>query len=176
MYCDELCNICVTVCPNLANQQYEIEPVTYNLQKIVQKNGKYEIVNDKQFKVEQKYQVYNIADWCNECGNCNTFCPTKDAPYQNKPKVHLTKESFKNSPHGFFIIDKPENSIIYYKKDKLIHKLVETKNYYLYGVKGINIKINKKQFYIIDYEIINNAKIVDLQIVAEMSVLKNGLL
>ena len=175
LYCDELCNICVTVCPNLANQQYEIEPISFTLQKIIQKDDKYKIIIDKEFKIEQKYQVYNIADWCNECGNCNTFCPTKDAPYQNKPKVHLTKESFKNSPSGFFIIKKPVNSIIFYKKDKKIHKLVETKNYYLYGVKGINIKIDKKQFYIVDYEITNNAKMVDLQIVAEMSVLKKAL-
>jgi len=33
LYCDEICNICTTVCPNFANYSYDIEPVSYYLQK-----------------------------------------------------------------------------------------------------------------------------------------------
>lgn len=38
--------------------------------------------------------LLNIANYCNECGNCNTFCPTNRAPYKEKPKFWLTKQSF----------------------------------------------------------------------------------
>ena len=172
LYCDELCNICVTVCPNLANQQYEIEPVAYDMQKIVLQNGEYNIVNDKKYSVTQKYQVYNIADWCNECGNCNTICPTKDAPYINKPKLHLSQQSFLDSPHGYFITAKTNSTkIIFYKKARVIYKLVETENYYLYAIKGVTVKFNKADFSIIDFEIINNAKEIDFKVAFEMSIL-----
>lgn len=35
-------------------------------------------------------QVLNIGDFCNECRNCTTFCPTAGDPYKNKPKFYLT--------------------------------------------------------------------------------------
>jgi len=35
LQCDEICNVCVSVCPNLANFSYTIDPVTWSLQKAV---------------------------------------------------------------------------------------------------------------------------------------------
>ncbi|MCD4696639.1 MAG: FAD-dependent oxidoreductase, partial [Bacteroidales bacterium] len=80
LQCDEVCNTCVTVCPNLALYQYSVESVKLDLQKIKTINGKSTIINDHPFEIKQTPQILHIADWCNECGNCNTFCPTADAP------------------------------------------------------------------------------------------------
>ena len=38
--------------------------------------------------------MVNIADFCNECGNCETFCSTAGAPYKDKFKMHLNRKSF----------------------------------------------------------------------------------
>jgi len=40
LYCDDICNVCVSVCPNRANISYEIEPVRCQLQQIILKDGK----------------------------------------------------------------------------------------------------------------------------------------
>jgi putative selenate reductase len=70
--CDAFCGICVSVCPNLALQTYEIDPAASQLR--------------------QRYQVAVIADLCNECGNCTTFCPTSGEPYRDKPRLFIDRE------------------------------------------------------------------------------------
>jgi putative selenate reductase len=70
--CDVFCGICVSVCPNLALQTYEIDPAASRL--------------------HQRYQVAVIADLCNECGNCTTFCPTSGEPYRDKPRLFIDRE------------------------------------------------------------------------------------
>ncbi len=102
LLCDEICNICVTVCPNFANQGYEIAPVKFSLQTAIQdKEGRISLEEGPEFELTQKYQIYNIADFCNECGNCRTFCPTMGAPYKDKPKIHLSDESWNMAEEGF---------------------------------------------------------------------------
>jgi putative selenate reductase len=123
LLCDEICNICVTVCPNFANQGFELQPVLYNLQKATKsKDGIITLEDGQVFEITQKYQIYNIADFCNECGNCNTFCPTMGAPYLDKPKIHLSKESWENADEGFRIL-KNGKEILYKDKENRIHKL-----------------------------------------------------
>ncbi|MCK5097588.1 MAG: FAD-dependent oxidoreductase, partial [Desulfobacteraceae bacterium] len=74
--CDTLCNICTTVCPNRANISYKAAPFKAQTFKAIYKNGKSLIEKKGIFSVSQVYQVINIGDFCNECGNCTSFCPT----------------------------------------------------------------------------------------------------
>ena len=32
-----------------------------------------------------------LTDFCNECGNCVTFCPTSGEPYRDKPRLYLDR-------------------------------------------------------------------------------------
>ncbi len=80
--CDVFCSLCVSVCPNLALQTYEIDPAASGLR--------------------QRYQVAVIADLCNECGNCTTFCPTSGRPYRDKPRLFVDRgerESHEGAGH-----------------------------------------------------------------------------
>lgn len=118
LFCDEICNICVTVCPNLANQGFETEPVELLLKKAVrQEDGSTRIVTDGQFAVNQRYQVFNIGNFCNECGNCTTFCPTSGSPFRDKPTFWLTSESFESAEEGYFIAEEDEELIIVSKNN-----------------------------------------------------------
>jgi putative selenate reductase len=128
LLCDEICNICVTVCPNFANQGYEVEPVKYLLQSVHQgDDGKITISEGPDFEISQKYQIYNIADFCNECGNCRTFCPTMGAPYKDKPKIHISDESWATAEEGFRKFnDGTTRGIEYKSKDKNLYKLYMT--------------------------------------------------
>jgi putative selenate reductase len=98
LYCDERCDQCVTVCPNRANISYQVDT---NIEQPCQ----------------QQYQTLNIADFCNECGNCATFCPTAGAPYIDKPRLFLDREAFEREQQNAFHIYREEGDIY-----KLIYK------------------------------------------------------
>jgi len=70
-----------------------------------------EIVRDNTIEINQPYQIINIGDYCNECGNCTTFCPTAGQPFKDKPKFHLTEDSFNNADFGFYFSDKSSMKI-----------------------------------------------------------------
>jgi len=116
LYCDEVCSVCVYVCPNLANMQYEASPLRANVQKVEQMDGKIDVSEIASIEFEQKTQIITIGDFCNECGNCDTFCPTAGAPYKTKPHLYLTKESFVGEEQGYLI----DEDQIYYKNDDFI--------------------------------------------------------
>lgn len=101
LQCDQFCNICVSVCPNLANVCFDVEKMEYPVYEI--KNRK--ICELEPFRIEQKYQIVNTANLCNECGNCATFCPTNGAPYRDKPKFYLDKSSFEKTEKGYYFDD-----------------------------------------------------------------------
>ena len=45
-----------------------------------------------------------LAELCNECGNCMTFCPEDGDPAQVKPKLFLTQERFDLAQGQGFLI------------------------------------------------------------------------
>ncbi|MFK5925472.1 MAG: FAD-dependent oxidoreductase, partial [Desulfuromusa sp.] len=106
LQCDLVCNICTTVCPNRSNMYYPLtEAVTVPLETAVSSNGTVEIVRKGSATISQPYQIINIGDYCNECGNCTLFCPSAGDPYKDKPKFHITEESFANADFGFIYSD-----------------------------------------------------------------------
>lgn len=174
LYCDEICNICTTVCPNFANRSYEISPLKYNLQKIVNSgNGKYDIVENGIFEVKQKYQIINIANFCNECGNCNTFCPTSSAPYKEKPKLYLTKESFDNAHEGYFM-DKTAGKFLF-KHENITYALTENNDNFVFEAPSATIKLDKNDFRVLNVTV-DDAKFVeiDLNIAVIMKIVMLG--
>ena len=94
LLCDERCDLCVTVCPNLANLSYQVRPARFALPELREACG--QLVPGKVMRIEvrQVSQVLNITNFCNECGNCTTFCPSAGAPYRDKPRLHLDRASF----------------------------------------------------------------------------------
>ena len=54
LLCGDICNVCVTVCPNRANVSYTIEPKEYSLQKAVKQDGKIEIIDDEPFIIPRR--------------------------------------------------------------------------------------------------------------------------
>ena len=153
MLCDEYCSVCTTVCPNLANQTYITEPRKIPIYTIFKTTEGFSIVIDEYFEIKQKYQTFNIADWCNECGNCSTFCPTSGKPYIDKPKIHLSITSFEQSPWGFY---KNFDELIYKDKFGEKHSLTKTKNYFIYKNKNIEALIDIENENIIE---INTLKV-----------------
>jgi putative selenate reductase len=175
LHCDEICNICTTVCPNFANYAYEIEPIQYDLQKAVYNDlGKVTILEDQLFKVAQTHQILNIANFCNECGNCSTFCPTSSAPYKEKPKVHLTWDAYKKSEEGYFWEDLRQT--LHYKSKNSEVTLHDEKGFYTYESEEVKVKLDKINFKIVEINR-KNSQIHEFQFLkaAEMHVILSGI-
>lgn len=135
--CHQICNVCVSVCPNFANFSYEITPETFQLQKVTRNEDKLEISNHKEFIINQKYQILNLADFCNECGNCNTFCPTESAPYKEKPRFYFSVKSFNQAEEGYFMSKFDGKINLIQREGKRISTLFFTKDGYTYETEEV---------------------------------------
>lgn len=79
--CSYLCNKCVDVCPNRANVAIDVR-------------------NTGVFA--DPFQILHLDAYCNECGNCETFCPYDGGPYRKKFTLFSLKEDFDNSTNSGF--------------------------------------------------------------------------
>ena len=81
--CNFICNKCVEVCPNRANVAI--------------------ISNSDSFK--DQYQIIHLDQLCNECGNCETFCPYQGAPYKEKFTFFKSETDYAHSTNDGFFFD-----------------------------------------------------------------------
>ena len=148
LYCDELCSTCTTVCPNFANFAYQIEPIKHQLQKAVRDGeNNVRIEDDGHFIVSQTVQIFNIANFCNECGNCSTFCPTSSAPYKDKPRLHLTLESFKaDKTGGYYLACLDDRKNLIFKHNGHVKTLSETSDAFVYETEFVKAVFKKDTF------------------------------
>ena len=51
------------------------------------------------------HQLANYADACNECGNCDVFCPEDGGPQLEKPRFFGSLETYRRDAgdNGFYI-------------------------------------------------------------------------
>ena len=101
------CYKCVPVCPNDANFYFDVGEVDISYHDIeVHPDGTIQKFGEpKSFVLEHRQQIANFADYCNHCGNCDTFCPEYDGPYLMKPTFFGSRAAFDaGQPHdGFFL-------------------------------------------------------------------------
>jgi putative selenate reductase len=105
MQCSTFCDKCVEVCPNRANYTYTISPVKTTLSTLACQNGKLIVVGEETFKVNQNRQIIHLDDFCNECGNCTSFCVHNGKPYIDKPRLFLKESDFKQEEDNAFYIE-----------------------------------------------------------------------
>jgi putative selenate reductase len=94
LQCDTICNVCVAVCPNRAMLGFEVTDADRLIPAVSFSGEKFKVSYQHKIPIRQRFQVLNIADWCNECGNCTTFCPTAGSPYLDKLRLHFNRQRF----------------------------------------------------------------------------------
>jgi len=80
------CDKCLPACPNDANFVYETEPLSVEYRDYRVEGGRAVAVAGGTFAVDERHQIGNFQDFCNDCGNCDTFCPEDGGPYRVKPR------------------------------------------------------------------------------------------
>jgi putative selenate reductase len=98
MECSYLCNKCVDVCPNRANVAIDVR----NL-------GMF----------DNPFQIVHLDAYCNECGNCEIFCPYQGGPYKKKFTLFSRMDDFEKSQNDGFVKD--EDDIVIRQEGKIYH-------------------------------------------------------
>tara|TARA_B100001964_G_scaffold27915_1_gene28197 strand:+ start:714 stop:2780 length:2067 start_codon:yes stop_codon:yes gene_type:complete len=133
------CDKCIPVCPNDANFALNIPPGETDVLEFEQRSDRWHIKDRKTLKLEKKYQIGNFADFCNECGNCDIFCPEDGGPFVLKPRFFGNLESFQHfsSHDGFFIEKNNEAEKVYARFDG---------NEYSLSIKGESVSYSGPDF------------------------------
>ena len=83
MDCTYYCNKCVDVCPNRANVAIDMRSSEHS---------------------DDPFQILHLDAFCNECGNCATFCNHQGRPYKDKFTLFSRRDDFDDSTNsGFFV-------------------------------------------------------------------------
>ncbi len=102
------CDKCVPVCPNDANFVYDGEPIEIRYDDVeIGPKGEIRTRHDAGgvFHVAKGHQLANYADACNDCGNCDVFCPEDGGPFNEKPRFFGSLESYRRyaGRNGFYL-------------------------------------------------------------------------
>ncbi len=104
LQCSTFCDKCVEVCPNRANIPYRIEPVRFALPLLSSSDGRLIVAGEEAFEVRQTRQIVHVHEFCNECGNCATFCVHQGKPFLEKPRLFLDKADFDKEQDNAFCV------------------------------------------------------------------------
>ncbi len=96
LQCNHVCGKCVDVCPNRANISIAVPG----------------------FK--DRFQTLHLDAFCNECGNCATFCPWQGRPYKDKVTIFSLRQDFESSTNAGFLV---EGSTVHVRHHGNVHVL-----------------------------------------------------
>ncbi|MBC8106416.1 MAG: glutamate synthase [Anaerolineae bacterium] len=120
------CDKCIPVCPNAANFTYPTPLVDFEYRDvIIEANGATRPGDAHRFKIDKERQIANYADFCNECGNCDTFCPEYGGPFIQKPGFYSSEETYRKAAprDGFFVWQTESGPAIRGRIKQLEHEL-----------------------------------------------------
>ncbi|MEN8239933.1 MAG: FAD-dependent oxidoreductase, partial [Actinomycetota bacterium] len=122
--CDTICSLCVGVCPNMALMTYKSDDFSMVLPSYSVDGGALVESGRSMFSVDQAYQIAVLTDFCNECGNCVTACPTSGKPFEDKPRLYLNREEFDAQPSNAFMVSKDgEATVVSARFDGATHRM-----------------------------------------------------
>ena len=91
------CDKCLPACPNDANFVYETEPLSVEYADYRVEGGRAVPVAGATIRGRERQQIGNFQDFCNDCGNCDTFCPEDGGPYREKPRFFGSLEVWRRA-------------------------------------------------------------------------------
>jgi putative selenate reductase len=175
------CDKCLPVCPNDANFVFDVEPVDQKYFIVeVNENGwsKKEAGN---FKIEEVEQLANFADACNECGNCDVFCPEAGGPYLEKPRFFGSLNSFRQYKDlsGFYLDIKQTKSTLVgrFKDGEFELSWDSIRDRYVFSDGSAAIETDSSTHEIRNASLLDSSnKVIDMQYYHAMSTLMKGML
>ena len=99
------CDKCIPVCPNDANFTLVVPQLELPMSTVTPSPGGFVVERRGVLRVDERHQIAHFADACNDCGNCEVFCPEDGGPQLEKPRFFGSLEALRADPHGrgFFV-------------------------------------------------------------------------
>ncbi|MBI2568016.1 MAG: glutamate synthase [Candidatus Schekmanbacteria bacterium] len=100
------CDLCIPVCPNAANFTFAVRAGECSPGRATwREDGAIELHAGATLRVEKRHQIGCTADLCNQCGQCDVWCPEEGGPFLAKANVFVTRRAFEDRPEraGFWI-------------------------------------------------------------------------
>lgn len=82
------CNFCVTVCPNDA------------------------FLKVRSTIPDHRWEYLVLGESCNDCGNCNTFCPEDGDPAKIKPKLFFSERRFGQADRPSHLVGRDDGDVV----------------------------------------------------------------
>jgi putative selenate reductase len=116
------CDKCLKICPNMANVTIAVEKGEWDLGAVSWDGDALSSLEGQKLIVKEKHQIGNVVDLCNECGQCDPWCPEDGGPFLEKPHLFLQRDAFEERSHlpGFLM----EDGALTWRNDKGVFKYV----------------------------------------------------
>jgi putative selenate reductase len=99
------CSKCIPACPNDAVFEIEIDPFIGELPVIEIEGDAWREVDRRLYRALKPTQIVIFADACNDCGNCDVFCPEDGGPHLEKPRFFGSVDAWRRAaPLGGFVL------------------------------------------------------------------------
>jgi putative selenate reductase len=176
------CDKCIPVCPNDANFSFEIQPVDLRYKNIrVSKEGWSES-DAGEFAIQKAHQIATFADACNECGNCDVFCPEDGGPYIEKPRFFGSLDSWQKWKHlnGFVLLQNKQGPVLHGRFKDIectLHVDNQTRTSQ-FEVSGCTLTMDRHSGNVIEAKLVQGSseKHIDLRYYHVMTTLLEGML
>lgn len=119
------CDKCVPVCPNDANFMIPLPQGEIPKMSVRASGGGLHLRREGSITIEERHQIGNFADFCNDCGNCDVFCPESGGPERAKPRFFGSLESFRQSPEkdGFYMRREAGGDVVLARMSGIEHRM-----------------------------------------------------
>lgn len=175
------CDKCLPVCPNDANFLFDVTPVEQEYFNIEVNGNGWSKVEGGTLKIEETEQLANFADACNDCGNCDVFCPEDGGPYIEKPRFFGSIDSFRQFKNlsGFYLdIGQDKSTLTGRFKDREFELSWDrVRDTYAFISDSAAIETDARTHEIRNAALINSGNgVIDMQYYYAMSSLMRGML
>jgi len=108
------CDLCIPVCPNDAMFSLPMAPQPIPVAKVRREGAGWSWHEEDPLDLAERHQIAVFADFCNECGNCDVFCPEDGGPYVMKPRFFRRREDWEGFPEldGFQIERRRDEDVV----------------------------------------------------------------
>jgi putative selenate reductase len=107
------CGKCIPACPNDAVFEIEIDPFIGEVPVIALDGGGWREADRRLYRALKTTQIAVFADACNDCGNCDVFCPEDGGPQVEKPRFYGSVDVWRRAtPLPGFVLTREDDAFI----------------------------------------------------------------
>jgi len=107
------CSKCIPACPNDAVFEIDVEPFVGDVPVIEVSARGWREVGRRLYRAMKPTQIATFADACNDCGNCDVFCPEDGGPHLEKPRFFGSLDVWRRTaPLTGFVLAREEKVFV----------------------------------------------------------------